>query len=84
MMGGDFGNHVQARTVGQAHVRQAEVVRALRQLRAGHGNGGGGVGAQAHATQGQHQQFADIVFVIDDQRAGGGTTGFTHTDTVPR
>ena len=82
MVGGDLGDEVHARAVGQAHVGQAQVVAVLGQLRAGLATVGGGVGAQAHPAQGQDQQFADVVFVVDDQGAGGGAAGVAHPLTL--
>src|SRR5690606_41687744 len=35
---------------------------------------GGGVGPQAHPAERQHQELADVVFVVDDE----GAAGFGH------
>src|SRR5690606_13808420 len=70
VVGRDLGYQVDAGAVGQAHVGQAQVVAVAGELRAGLGEVGGGVGAQPHAAQGEDQQFADVVLVVDDQGAG--------------
>jgi len=36
---------------------------------------GGGVHPQAHSPEREHQQLADIAFVVDDQGASGGGHG---------
>src|SRR5690606_15136973 len=41
--------------------------------------GRGGIALQAHPAQGQHQQFANVALVVDDQGTGLGTTvGYAH------
>jgi len=67
----DLGDQLDAVAIGQAHVGDAQVVRIAGQQLTGFGEVGGGADAQAHAAQGQYQQFADVTLVIDDEGAAG-------------
>ncbi|MCY1246627.1 hypothetical protein D9M72_598790 [compost metagenome] len=66
---GDFGDQLDAVAVRQAHVGDAQVVGVAGQQLARFGEVGRGADAQAHAAQGQYQQFADVAFVVDDEGA---------------
>ena len=73
--GGDLRHQLEPGAVGQAHVGQAQVVAHRAEHLPGGGEVGRGVGAKPHAPQGQHQQFPDVVFIIDDQNAAVLTHG---------
>jgi hypothetical protein len=70
---GDELDQALARAVRQAHVGEAQVVAVVGQLLARRGQVGRGVDPQAHPSQGQDQQFADVAFVVDDQGGTGGS-----------
>ena len=64
----DMSHQVDAVAIRQAHVGQAEVeVFAFQELSRG-AQVGRRAGADAHSAEGDLQQFADIRFVVDDQR----------------
>ncbi|GFF09159.1 hypothetical protein SM139_4196, partial [Stenotrophomonas maltophilia] len=71
---GDLADQLDAVAIGQAHVGDAQVVRIAGQQLTCLGQVGGGTDAQPHAAEGQHQQFADVAFVVDDE----GAAGFIH------
>ncbi len=71
---GDLADQFDAVAVRQTHVGDAQVIGIAGQQFAGFGEVGGGADAQAHAAEGQHQQFADIAFIVDDE----GAAGFVH------
>ena len=56
-------------TVGQPHVGQADIVMMLLQQPARLEFAIGNIGGQAHPVQREAQEFADIRFVVDDERA---------------
>jgi len=53
--------------VGQAHVSEAEIVRAFFQGAPRVGHGAYGIHLQVHTAEGDGKQLANIAFVIDDQ-----------------
>lgn len=71
---GDLTDQFDAVAVRQPHVGDAQVIRVAGQQFAGFGEVGGGADAKAHAAKGQHQQFADVAFIVDDE----GAAGFVH------
>ena len=72
---GDFLYQFDAGAVAQAHVGQAQRVLVMAQQRARIVQGRRGVAFQTHPAQGEHQQFADVTLVVDDQRLGRGVGG---------
>ena len=69
VVAGNFADQLDAVAVGQAHVGQAQVEAVVGQQFTGFGEVGGGADAQPHAAQGEHQQFADVAFVVNNQGA---------------
>src|SRR5690606_7749628 len=64
---GDQFDHLMPGSVRQAHVGEAQRVAPFGEALPGFADGSGGLDQQAHATQGQGQQLADIALVVNYQ-----------------
>jgi hypothetical protein len=67
MVLGDIAKHHEAVAVGKAHVGEREVVLAQLQRLFGLLERRRGVGVDTHAREREHQELADVGFIIDDE-----------------